>query len=84
MEALKYLKDSVLSVVPFFIVLLVLMLISGGFVFMDYAVLTISSLIMLVGMFLLFSSIKASLEDALSLLVSALLKHFFFSLKKSA
>ena len=78
MEALKYLKDSVLSVVPFFIVLLVLMLISGGFVFMDYVVLTISSLIMLVGMFLLFSSIKASLEDALSLLVPALLKHSVF------
>lgn len=74
MEALKYLKDSVFSVVPFYIVLFILMLISGGFAFIDYVFLTLSSFIMLCGMFFLFPGIKASLDDALPIITTSLLK----------
>lgn len=71
---MKYLKDSIFAVVPFYIVLFILMLISGTFVLTDYITLTISSLFMLLGMFLLFPGSKATLDDALPSLTDALLK----------
>ena len=76
MELFKHFKNAIFSVVPFYIVLLLLNVIFGETNFRECLTLTLATIIMVIGMAIFFPGLKAGLEDPLpSLMENLITKH---------